>query len=263
MNKPNLSKVVKSAQTTLTKHGPEILTGLGIAGMVTTTIMAVKATPKAMRLIEAEKKKQSQETNTQVDKLKPADMVKVTWKCYIPAAITGSASIACLIGSTSVSARRNAVLATAYTLSETAFNEYREKVVETVGEKKEELIKDKVAKERIEKNPIKNQEVIITKSGNTLCYDAVSGRYFKSDIETIRKTVNELNRRMISEMYISMNDFYYELGLASTRIGDDLGWNVDRGLIEVGFSSQLTENSEPCLVLDYLVEPRYDYASLM
>jgi hypothetical protein len=263
MNKLTLSNVVKTVQTTITKHSPEILTGLGIAGMVTTTIMAVKATPKAMRLIEDEKIRQSKAANADVDKLKPMAAVKVTWKCYIPAVVTGTVSIACLVGASTVSARRNAVLATAYTLSETALSEYKEKVIETVGEKKEEAIRDKVAKDCIDKNPVKNHEVIITKNGNTLCYDAISGRYFKSNVETIRKVINELNRRMLSEMYISMNDLYYELGLTSTKLGDDLGWNVDKGLIEVDFSSQLTEDNEPCLVLNYLVEPRYDFTKLM
>lgn len=270
MSKLSLVKTMKVIQKAATKHSPEILTGIGIAGMIMTTVMAVKVTPKAVKLLDEEKnrkndellkeaKSNGQENCRQISKLEPLDVVKTSWKLYVPAVITGSVSIACLIGSNSVSARRSAVLATACSLSEAALSDYKEKVVETVGEKKEQLIRDKVAKSKIEKNPVSNKEVIITEKGDTLCYDAISGRYFKSDIEKIRKAENELNRSLTSDMYISLNEFYYELGLKPTRLGDDLGWNIDDGLIDVSFSSQLADDGTPCLVIDYCVAPRYDY----
>lgn len=254
--KPNLSKILRSMQTTMIKRSPEILTGIGIAGMVTTTVMAVKATPKAMKLLEEEQQRHS-------EKLTKIETVKAAWKPYIPAAVTGTISVACLIGANSVNARRNAVLATAYNLSETALTEYKEKVVETVGEKKEKEIRDKVAREHVEKNPVSPKEVIITGKGNTLCRDAISGQYFESDIEFIRKTVNELNRRLMSEMYIPLNDFYYDIGLERSIMGDDLGWNIDRGLIELDVSAQMAWNEKPCLEISYSIAPQYDFRNLM
>lgn len=256
MNKPNLSKLIKNAKTAISKHSPEILTAIGVVGMVSTTVMAVKATPKALSLLEEMKKEEKKE------ELTPVETVKATWKCYVPAAVTGVVSTACLIGASAVNAKRNAALATAYTLTETAFKEYKDKVVETIGEKKEQVVRDKVAKERVEKNPVQNREVIITGKGNVLCYDATNDKYFRSDIEKIRKAVNDINYRLNVEMYMSLNDFYYELGLKPTKLGDDLGWNINDGLIEVNFSSQLTEDGEPCLVMDYQVAPKYDYANL-
>lgn len=253
MNKPNLSKIAKGIRMSISKHSPEILTGIGIAGMVITTVMAVRATPKALILIEDKK------AENDVDKLTPVETIKATWTCYIPAAITGCLSIFCLIGASSVNARRNAALATAYTLSESALKEYQGKVIETIGEKKEQSVRDAIAKDRIDKNPVSSREVIITEKGNTLCYDAISGRYFKSDIDKLKKAENELNRRMRDEMYISLNEFYYEIGLNPTKIGDDLGWNIDHGYIELNFSSQLTDDGNPCLVIDYQVTPRYEY----
>jgi len=250
MGKLNLSNIAKGVRTAMIKHSPEILTGIGIAGMITTTVMAVRATPKAIKLIEEEKDRQNKES------LKPLDVIKTTWKCYIPAAITGGLSIACLIGASSVNARRNAALATAYTLSESALKEYQEKVIETIGEKKERAIRDAIAKDRIEQDPVTSKEVIITERGNTLCYDTCSGRYFKSDIDKLKKAENELNRRMRDEMYISLNEFYYEIGLNPISIGDDLGWHIDRGYIELSFSSQLADEGTPCLVIDYRVAPR-------
>ena len=253
MNKANLTKFVKSAQELVDKHTPEILTGIGIAGMITTTILAVKATPKALQLIDERK------FDLEVEKLPPIETVKATWKCYIPAAVTGVASVGCLIGASSVNARRNAALATAYKLSQSALSEYRDKVVETIGEKKEQIIQDKVSKEKIENNPVSKNEVIITEKGNTLCYDSISGRYFKSDMEKIRKAVNELNRKMVYDNYVSLNEFYDELDLIHTSVGDELGWSMDGGFIDIGFSSQIADDGTPCLVINYDVAPKYDY----
>lgn len=253
MGKLNLSNIVKSVRTVISKRSPEILTGIGIAGMITTTVMAVRATPKALVLIEDKK------IENDTDKLTLVETIKATWTCYIPAAVTGTLSVACLIGANSVNARRNAALATAYTLSESALKEYQEKVIETIGEKKEQTVRDAIAKDKIDRDPVSSKEVIITEKGNTLCYDSISGRYFKSDIDKLKKVENELNRRMRDEMYISLNEFYYEIGLNPISIGDDLGWNIDHGYIELNFSSQLADEGTPCLVIDYRVAPRYEY----
>lgn len=255
--KKEITKSFLSLKTAIKKHSSEILTGIGIAGMITTTVMAVRATPKALILIEERKEEIGAE------KLEAMDMVKTTWACYIPAAITGTLSVACLIGASSVNARRNAALATAYTLSESALKDYQGKVIEMFGEKKNEAVKDAVAKDKVEKNPVVTREVIITEKGNTLCYDAISGRYFKSDIEKIKKAECELNRQMLDDMYVSLNDFYYEIGLDSVKLGDELGWNVDSGYIDLSFSSQLASDGTPCLVIDYSVAPRYDYRNLL
>lgn len=255
--KKEIAKSFLSLKTAIKKHSPEILTGIGIAGMITTTVMAVRATPKALILIEERKEEIGAE------KLEAMDMVKTAWACYIPAAITGTLSVACLIGASSVNARRNAALATAYTLSESALKDYQGKVIEMFGEKKNEAVKDAVAKDKIEKNPVVTREIIITEKGNTLCYDAISGRYFKSDIDKLKKAAGVLNRQMLDDMYVSLNDFYYEIGLDNVKLGDELGWNVDSGYIDLSFSSQLASDGTPCLVIDYNVAPRYDYGKLM
>ena len=247
MDKSNITNIIKGIKASISRHSPEILTGIGIAGMVTTTILAVKATPKAIKLIEAEKRAKH------VDALSPVDTVKTVWKCYIPAAMTGVSSIACLIGSNAINAKRNAALTTVYTLSEMARNEYKEKVIETIGEKKERTIKEKVDAERIKRDPVSKKEVIITEKGTTLCYDHVFGRYFKSDIDIINRAMNKINREIVINMYASLNDFYAELGLSPVEMGYDLGWNIDDGTIEIEPSSQLADDGTPCLVIDYSV----------
>ena len=254
MDKTNLATITKDIRKFASKRSPEILTGIGIAGMITTTILAVRATPKALELIEEQKEEES------VDELSSLEVVKVAWKPYIPAMVTCIASTACLIGASSVNTKRNAALATAYKLSETALSEYRDKVVETIGEKKERIVRDKVAEERVKKNPVSKNEVIVTGNGKTLCFDPISGRYFMCSIETIKKAENTLNKQMLHDIsgYVSLNEFYDELGLDHTSVGNDLGWNTNQ-LIDIDFSSQLNDNGEPSVVLDYLVAPKCDY----
>ena len=254
MGKLSLKNVASNVKATMVKNAPGILVGVGIVGMASTTILAVKATPKAILLIEAKKRE------LEVETLTPVETIKTTWKCYIPATVTGVMSTACLIGASSVSARRNAALATAYNVTRVALNDYKDAVVETIGEKKEQVVRDAVAKKKIERDPVTNTEVVVTERGTTLCYDAVFGRYFRSDIDTIKRAVNELNRSIVSSMYASLNEFYDEIGLPPIEIGDKLGWNMDDGQIEVDFSSQLAADGTPCLVISFNVAPDYGYS---
>ena len=254
MNKPNFAKFFKDMQKTIIEHSPEILTGIGIAGMITTTIIAVKATPKALKNIEQVKEE------TGKDKLTVVETVKATWKPYIPAVVTGVASTCCLIGSTTTSIRRTAALATACQISERALIEYRDKVVETIGEKKERDVRDKLDKDHVEQNPVSKSDVLVTKRGHTLCYDHMSGRYFESDIDLIHKAENELNARMINDVfgYASLNDFYDMLDLPTVGIGDTVGWNA-QSRIKVHIGSQIADDGRPCIVVSYDNPPFYNY----
>lgn len=237
----------------LRMYSPEILIGIGISGMIYSTVLAVQSTPKAMMLIKEKKKKLKK------DKLKPIETFKAAFKCYIPSTTITVISVGCIIAASNINHKRNAALATAYSLSESALKLYQEKVIETIGEKKEQQIKDEVAKEQIARNPVTKNEVIITSGGNTLCYDCLSGRYFKSDIEKLRKAVNELNHMMLSDMSASLNDYYDLIGLASIPTGDRLGWNANNALVELAFSTQLADDGVPCLVVDFQSRPQYNY----
>lgn len=255
----NLSKFLKKTGTKISKHSPEILTTIGVLGMIASTALAVKETPKALKLIEDAKQEKG-------DKLTAIEKTKTCWKTYLPSAILGVSGAICVFEANSINTKRKAALATACALTETAFKEYKAEVIETIGEKKERQIKDKVAKKKVEKKTVNESSIIITNNGDTLFIDGITGRPFKSDIEKVKKAVNELNRRMIYENYISLNDFYNELGIGqiiSSNLGDELGWNLDSGFIEPDFSAQITEDGKPCIVLGYLVEPRYDYSKLM
>lgn len=257
MNKPNFAKLVGDVKVSLDKHSPEILLGIGIAGMFTAIALAVKATPKATMQIEAKKK----ELHT--DKLTVGETIKATWKCYIPTAVISVTSAMCLIGSNSVQARRTAAIATAYKLSETAFAEYKEKVVEEIGEKKEKVLREEIAAEKATQQSAGDNTIYITGGGSTLCLDPISMRLFESDINAIKRAQNEINERMLVSPfgYASLNEFYEELGLELTSQGDNMGWNVSTGKVKIDIGAGLTKDSRPCIVLDYRVAPRWDYTS--
>lgn len=261
MFKLNLKEASNYIWSLARQKAPELLTAIGITAGATTTVLAVRATPEALRCIEKKKKE------TGHKKLTAKQTVEAAWKCYIPAAATGALSVTCLIGACTVNGRRNAALATAASIAETSLREYRSKVVETLGEKKEEAILTAVDKDRIEKNPPPENSEALPPAQNglqVLCYDSMFGRYFWSDVETLKQAANRLNFEMnnMSEPYISLNEFYSEIGLDPVAVGDELGWRCDKGLIELHFTSQLVNGHTPCLVMSHLNPPEYGYSRL-
>ena len=259
MGKQSMKTFLRNVKISTAKHSPEILIGFGIAGFVTTTVLAVKATPKAMKLIaEAEDEKFD---NGRGAALTTTEIIKTAWKPYAPAAITCVISIACVIGANSVNARRNAALATAYQLSTAALSEYKNKVVETIGEKKEQLVREKISSDRVTQNPVSKNAVYITDKGESLFLEPISKRYFKSDIELIRGIVNTLNETLYNDPFgaVSLSDFYDELGLERTDISSDIGWNIEKGSIKVEFHPVMSDDGKPCLALYYVTAPKWGY----
>lgn len=257
MNKPKLPKIFKDVKTVVTKHSPEILQGLGIAGMITTTVLAVKATPKAIKLLDEAKNEQA------TDELTPVETVKVAWKPYIPAMIMGTVSIGCLIGSTSVSNRRNTALAAAYQLSTTALDEYKSKVVETIGEKKERAIRDKIAQDKADNEERMNAApMYVIDTNSTHFYDPIGGARFETTIEKLEHARNVVNAKLIDNDFVSLNELYEELGIPPVEMGYDLGWNTNKGkresLIDVHYTGGM-DGRTPCAVLSYSIRPKYDF----
>jgi len=252
MNKKAVINFAKGVKQALKKHSPELLTGIGIVGMIAAAVTAVRATPKALQLIDEKEIKDGK-------RLGAKEVVKATWKCYVPATVTGTLSVACLIGASAVNSKRNAALAAACTLSEAALRDYKEQAMKVVGPKKEQAIRDAVAKEELERNPLGSKEVLMTHGGDVLCHDPISGRYFKSDINTLKSAANALSRRMMIETTVTLNELYDEIGLPHNDMGECLGWELKRSsdCVEFDFSTQLAENGEPCLVAGYVNPPTY------
>lgn len=254
--KKGLIKLARS----ISHNSPTIFTWLAVGGVGLTTAEAIKATIKAVRIID----EKGSYTNARKEDLSKLDVLKetvrLTWPCYISTLLIGGSTIYFIVSSNSINHRRNAALVSLCSLTETAFKEYKTQVVKTIGAKKEREIQDEVYKERLINSPPTQHktEIIITGKGETLCYETTSGRYFKSDIESIRKTENELNRIMLSDMFIPLNEVYYALGLPDTKLGKELGWDIDNGFIEFTFSSQLMDGV-PYLVVDCGLPSTYDY----
>jgi hypothetical protein len=257
LNKQDVVKFFNGVGASMSKNSPAILIGLAIVSGGTAIALAVEATPKALKRIEVEKQER------QVEKLTPLDTVKVTWPCYVPSVVAFTFAAGCAIGSHSVHAKRNAALATAYKISETALVEYRDKVVETFGEKKEQTVRDKVAQEQVAKNPIDPQDVIDTGKGTTLFLDPLSKRYFKSDIEFIRRVENKLNKKMMQSICgsTSVNGFYLELGLepVDDSVGDMLGWNAEHQIDLDIRPAWANHERDSCLVIGHYNPPKYGY----
>lgn len=242
----------KVAKKVVIKKSPEILLGLGISGFIASIIFAAVDTPKAMKRIGRVKRQNGGECTVK-------EKVKAAAPCYVRTVVTAGLSTAALICSERINHKRNVALASAYAISELALKDYQNKLLETAGEKGVQKVIDGVADDKLKQNPIENNEAIITGRGDTLCYDSISGRYFYSDIELIRQTVNNLNKQLIEEQFISQNELFYELGMEPTGSGYELGWSYSQGLIEIMFSSKLATNGKPCLVLQYRVQPKASY----
>lgn len=245
--KESLSSLGKIAD----RHSPEILLGIGLGGMVATVILAIKVTPKATESIKKKKKEKSK------DKLTLKETVGAAWKYYIPVLLTGIASGACIIGSNTIQNKRNYALAAIATASETALKSYTEKVIETVGEKKERDIRNSSSQELLNNHEVVDKNIIITSKGNTLCFDPMTNSDFISDMDQIQKAVNEVNRRLLHEHFVSLNEFYYELNIPATRAGDIIGW-VDDEFLDVKFDACL-KDGRPVLVIRYKVSDKYNY----
>ena len=244
----------------INQNAPIILAMVGVSTQIGAIVMAVKATPKAKILLEeAEHTVKDENNRMEVVKAKTPAYVKAYW----PVIAMEGISISCLVGANYISLKRQAAFATAATVSAEALKEYQAKVIEKIGEKKESQVREEVQKEHLKNDEPKNATIIVTGTGEVMCYDSWSGRYFKCNPDTIKKAVNDLNFRLIDEMYVSINDLYYEIGLPSIVSGDDNGWDVSNGQIDISFSySGHPDTAEPVLELGYYnnpPRPRFDY----
>lgn len=239
-------------------HSPELLIGFGLAGMVVSTVLAVKATPKAMKLREeAEQEKHGPDIC-----LTKIEAVKTVLPAYVPAIVVMAASAACIIGGSATNYKRNAALAAALHMSEATLTTYQNKLEEIVGEEQAKEVRKAVAKEDIRKNvkampkPMGN--------GKMLCYDRFAGRPFYSDEETLRKAALALNEDLFDEDYVLLNDFYYKLDLKPTDVGNMLGWDTTAfegvgrktRIIDLTFDAILVDGV-PYMSVGFKIPPTY------
>lgn len=239
--------LIRTAARLIGKNSPAILTTFGVVGVLSTAILTAKATIEATRVAE------DMYDRYDGDVLAKEVFQKV-WPLYIPPLMSGVLACVSIIYAHNIHTRRSAALLSLYSLSETALKEYREKVVETFGKGKEAKVRAHIDQDRLDKDPVTQKEVLITGKGEMLTYDAMSGRYLMTDVESLRKAENKMNHVIINDMYASLNDFYNLIGLPPTKLGSEVGWNLDR-LLELEFTTMMSDDGRPCLVLDYRVSP--------
>ena len=279
---PFIKGIGLSALNTAKEQSPAILLGLGIASGIAAMVALHKAVPQEEQAlcereieledIEDDFKKKKSVTEEEIAEHRKArrdinvKAMKRLVKIYIPVAICGTLSLVCLFCSHRASMRRTAALQVAYDITKGKLEEQTEKMKEVVGLKKTTTVHDKVMEDKVNADPPNSNNIIITGGGSVICYDEYTGRYFYSDPESIRKTINDLNEDIRTEMYISLNQFYHAIGLSNVRMGDDLGWNIEHGNIDVSFTSMLTTEAKPgvpantpILCLSYDVQPRFNY----
>jgi hypothetical protein len=241
-------KMVNTVLKTIKRRSPLILSSTAVLGVGATAYLSARASFEAGRVIW---RKQFQIDRTpEPHELDLKEKAELTWKLYIPVVASGVVTCVCIIGVTRVGNKRALAAQAAFVLSERAYSEYRDKVIEEFGEKKDEKIRAAVATDRIKTNPPPSAEILITGPGNILCCEMYTGRYFSSDMETLRKAQNDLNAQMIRQDQVSMEEWYYIIGLAPTSYSSDIGWVSDK-MMELEFTSVLTEDGRPCLAFTY------------
>lgn len=255
-----LNPVVKNGLNLMMAKRPELLAGGAIIGLAATVYFSGKA---GMELHALKKKYNdflmasntlSPDIMENEKKQYWKDAAKIVVKPAVCTAFTG----ACIIGSATIAHNQYGALMAAYLMSNDKLKAFEVKATKMLGEAPTKEIKAEIAQERVLANPVTSTSgmVLDTGFGTTLCYDALSGRYFKSSVERIRMAQNDLNEEIIADWSANLNTFYDLLGLNPIKLGDNLGWNTNN-LLRLSFDSALTPSGEPVLVLEYEAYPEY------
>jgi xanthosine utilization system XapX-like protein len=250
-----LRSVIKLSQRFIIDNSPTILSGVAVTGTLMTAYLTGRATFRAADVLAVEA--------TRVADFEPAvrpsfnnkDKAKLVWKCYIPPALVVVGTVGCIVGANHINAKRMAALAAAYKLSEKQIAQYKDKVKEIIGEKQEREVRTAVAQDAVNTNP-PGDRIFQAYGGETLCLDKWTGRYFRSDMQTIRSAENDLIKVLFrgTDRAVTLGDFYSNIGLPIPRCAEEVGWNADSG-IEFGFDTVMTPDGVPCLVVDFNIEP--------
>lgn len=254
----NIKRSISITGLKIKKHSPEILIATGVVGVVTSAVLACKATVKLNSVLEESKDQidkihEYTETNgfnekyTEEDSKKDLTIVHVQTgikvaKLYAPAVILGAASITAIISSHNILTKRNVALAAAYTAVDKSFKEYRGRVVERFGENLDRELKYGIKSKEIEETvkdengEEKNVKSIVNSidANNPSAYSKFFDElnpYWKKDADYnllfLRKQQDFANEIFKSQGYLFLNDVYKMLGFRATSYGQIVGWVYD------------------------------------
>lgn len=244
--------LVHKFQKFTSDNSPTILTVLGVTGVGLTAVLTARASFQASLILEDMHAEYDEYQHDEPWTIDPREAIEKLWKLYIPAAGVGVMTAACIIGSNRIGTRRAAAMASAFAISERAFDEYKTKVVEKLGEKKERAVRDEIAQDRMTAQPM---GTMVIGDGKVPCYDAYSGRYWPCTMEDLKKAQNDINYKILNQNYASLNDFYDLVGLGRNKTGEEVGWSLDTGKLEIRFSTTMTDKQEPAISIDFGVAP--------
>ena len=235
------------------RNSSTILTCVGSIGVVTTAVLAVKATPKAIRLLESAEEEKGEELTT-------LETVKIAGPAYIPAAITGVSTIACIFGASILSKCQQASLMSAYALIENSYKEYKNKLKVLYGDDADKEVTQEIVKDRYE-----DYDVSVS-DGKQLFFDYFSMRYFESTMEKVLIGENNFNKNLTLNGYASLNELYDSLGIPRVDYGYELGWSHEAGGAFYGYSwidfehEKITlEGDLECCIISMSHEPTADF----
>jgi hypothetical protein len=245
----NISGIPRQIMRFVGNNSPAILTGVGVAGVLTTAVLTAKATFSYMKSLSEEGYFDRDYTFERT----PKEHFQNAWKLYIPPAVACFATVTAIVCSNRIEYRRAAAVAAAYAISERGWEEYKAKIVERLGPKKEQAAQDEVAQDRVTANPPSTQTIILGE-GDSLCMDLWSGRYFRSTMEKVKTAMAETNAKIYREDWASLTSFYEEVGLKSTQESDNIGWNKDHPL-DLRFSFAGDDEGHPVMCFSFRAIP--------
>lgn len=196
------------------KHMSTILSIVGGIGVVATAISTAKATPKALKAIEAAEEMKG-------EKLTKLEKVKYAAPSYIPAVLVGTSTIACIFGAHVLNKRHQIALMSAYALLNTSYKEYKNKVKEMLGEDADKEIQGEIVKDNYKEADIQFED-----DGKELFYESYSRRYFRATREQMISVQYDLNKIVQEDGGLSLNVYFRMLGLEETDYGEYIGWSA-------------------------------------
>lgn len=235
-----LREPMEKLTKTLRENSPTILTVFGSVGLVTSVGLAIRATVKATRIVD---KYEDELDRMPQKKYKAAETVRLTWKCYVPVAVVGGASLGCIIGANSINLNRNAALIATYVATEDKLKGCQNWITEAVTGKHEK--KD-------DESEKKDNKPLIFDGHKYLCKDEFSGRFFETTLSQIRTVESRLNQMMTYEYRVTVNGLYAELDLEHIEAAEHFGWDLERGdQVQINIDAEMNEQHGPIMLITY------------
>ncbi len=260
-----LNGLLRRSKLYLKRSSPTILTCIGAIGVVATSVMAVKVTPKAVDIIRAREGIDHEGNYYGPTKL---EVIQSCWKCYIPAALVGLSTIACIFGANVLNKRNQASLVSAYAMLSESYQQYRRAANTVYGEDADSKIKAQMAKDTyVSADGYSVYSSDLDPEGEKiLCYDLFSQRYFTSTMAAVLNAQYHVNRNLCLRGDTTINEFYEFLGLDEIEYGNEIGWSMDElmegGIMWLDFenSQSVLDDGMECCVISALWDPnKFDY----